>query len=267
MATAGASGLGGLEMLVKRVDPPREVSDRPFNNLLRRLSAADFALIAPHLTQEQAASNDLLYNPGDDVETVHFPCGPSLVSYLVTNEEGRDVETILIGREGAVGGIVSQGYLPAYTRITVKFGGPVARLNVGKLEAAKSKSASLRNIFARYADCLLAQIFQSTACNAIHSIEQRTAKWIISAMERTNGEDVVPLTHEQLSTLLGVGRSYTSRVMQAFKAEGILETRRGSILIRNPGALRIRACLCNEAVKAHFEEVLRGVYPVPEKGN
>jgi hypothetical protein len=254
-------------MLVKRENPTQEVSDRPFNNLLRRLNAADYALIAPHLSQEQAASNDLLYSPGDDVETVHFPCGPSLVSYLVTNEDGRDVETILIGREGAVGGIVSQGYLPAYTRITVKFGGPVARLNVGKLDAAKSKSASLRNIFARYADCMLAQIFQSTACNAIHSIEQRTAKWIISAMERTNGEDIVPLTHEQLATLLGVGRSYTSRVMQTFKAEGVLETRRGAILIRNPSALRIRACLCNEAVKDHFEEVLRGVYPTPEKGN
>ena len=85
---------------------------------------------------------------------------------------------------------------------------------------------------------MLAQMFQSTACNAIHSIEQRTAKWIISAMERTDGDDVVPLTHEQLATLLGVGRSYTSRVMQTFKAEGVLETRRGSILVRNREALQ-----------------------------
>jgi hypothetical protein len=150
---------------------------RPFNNLLRRLNDADFALIEPHLVPADAAPNDLLYSPGDPVETVHFPCGPSLVSYMVTNEDGRDVETILIGREGAVGGIVSQGYLPAYTRIAVKFAGPFVRLPVGKLDAAKSKSRTLSNIFARYADCMLAQIFQSTACNAIHSIEQRTAKW------------------------------------------------------------------------------------------
>ena len=151
---------------------------------------------------------------------MHFPCGPSLVSYLVPSEDGRDVETILIGREGAVGGIVSQGFLPAYTRIMVKFAGPFVRLPVGRLDAAKKQSATLNNVFARYADCMLAQIFQSTACNAIHSIEQRTAKWIISAMERTDGDDVVPLTHEQLATLLGVGRSYTSRVIQTFKAEG-----------------------------------------------
>jgi hypothetical protein len=241
--------------------------ERPFNNLLRRLNAADFALIAPHLAEVDANAGDVLYSPGDGVEIVYFPCGPSLVSYLVPNEDGRDVETILIGREGAVGGIVSQGYLPAYTRIMVKFTGPFARLSVGKLEAAKKQSPTLSNIFARYADCMLAQVFQSTACNAIHSIEQRTAKWILSAMERTDGDDVVPLTHEQLATLLGVGRSYTSRVIQTFKAEGVLETRRGSILVRNPDALKIRSCLCNEAVKSHFEEVLRGVYPDPEKGN
>jgi hypothetical protein len=254
-------------MLTRRETTIAVGGERPFNNLLRRLNDADYVLLALDLMQDDAQAGDLLYSPGEDVETVHFPCGPALVSYLVANEDGRDVETILIGREGAVGGIVSQGHLPAYTRIIVKFGGPFARLNVGKLEAAKTKSPSLRNIFARYADCMLAQIFQSTACNAIHSIEQRMAKWIISAMERTDGDNTVPLTHEQLATLLGVGRSYTSRVIQTFKAEGVLETRRGSILVRNADALRTRSCLCNEAVKNHFEEVLRRVYPDPENDN
>jgi Crp-like helix-turn-helix domain len=249
--------------MIARGNAARDL-ERPYNNLLRRLSANDFGLIAPHLTLEDSPPGELLYNPGDDVEIVHFPCGPSLSSYLVPHEDGRDVETILVGREGAVGGIVSEGYLPAYTRITVKFGGPFARLHVGKLHAAKLKSATLRNVFARYADCMLAQIFQSTACNAIHSIEQRTAKWIISAMDRADGRDIVPLTHEQLATLLGVGRSYTSRVIQSFKAEGILETRRGSVLVRNRDALRIKACVCDESVKNHFEEVLRGVYPTGE---
>ncbi len=183
-------------------------------------------MIEPYLEAADAAAGEVLYNPGDDVEIVHFPCGPSLTSFLVPNEDGRDVETILIGREGAVGGIVSHGSLPAYTRITVKVGGPFMRLRVTRLEAAKTTSVSLRHLFARYADCMMAQMFQSTACNAIHSIEQRTAKWIVAAMERT-GDHVVPLTHEQLSTMLGVGRSYTSRVILSFKAAGILETRRG----------------------------------------
>ncbi|MDE2062149.1 MAG: Crp/Fnr family transcriptional regulator [Bradyrhizobium sp.] len=240
---------------------PGQIGQRPNNNLLRRLNDSDYALISPYLSQDEPASDDLLYNPGDDVDTVHFPCGASLAAYLVPNEDGRDVETILVGREGAVGGIVSLGYLPAYTRITVKFGGPFVHLPITRLEQAKAVSVSLRNVFARYADCLLAQMFQSTACNAIHSIEQRTAKWIISALERTQGPNIVPLTHEQLATLLGVGRSYASRVIQIFKLEGLVETRRGSIVVRDPAGLRSRACHCNESVKNHFEEVLRGVYP------
>ncbi len=253
--------------MLTQPDQTADANDRPFNNLLRRVNSTDYALLAPHLSGGETRAGDLLYNPGDNVQTVHFPCGPTLVSYLVPNEDGRDVETVLIGREGAVGGIVSNGFLPAYTRITVKFGGPAVRLGVGKLDAAKAASPTLRNIFARYADCMLAQVFQSTSCNAIHSIEQRTAKWIVSAMERTDGNHTVPLTHEQLATLLGVGRSYASRVIQTFKAQGVLDTRRGAILVRDPDALRRHACLCNEAVKSHFEEVLRGVYPDPEKDN
>ncbi len=251
--------------MLKRREDTAQVVDRPYNNLLRRLNTADYALVEPHLVQEIVRPDELLYNPGDDVDVVHFPCGPSLASFLVTNEDGRDVETILVGREGAVGGIVSEGYLPAYTRIVVKFGGPFVKLPISRLDAAKKTSPALRNVFTRYADCMLAQVFQSTACNAIHSIEQRMAKWILSAMDRTDGDGVVPLTHEQFATLLGVGRSYASRVIQTFKTEGVLETRRGAILVRKPEALRMRACRCNESIKNHFEDVLRGVYPTGEE--
>lgn len=237
-----------------------DADNRPANNLLRRLRPADFALLVPHLEQQSWRGPDLIYNPGDDVELVHFPCGPSLVSFLVTNEDGRDVETVLVGREGAVGGIVSLGRLPAYCKIVVKFPGPFAKLPVRVLQEAKQQSITLRLLFARYADCLLAQVFQSTACNAIHSIEQRTAKWILAAMERT-GDQKVPLTHEQLATMLGVGRSYTSRVIQTFKAEGILGTQRGALLVRSLEALQARSCRCNDSVKSHFETVLQGLYP------
>src|SRR5262249_21267617 len=145
-------GAGGNLLMSVQRNKTSDAVERPFNNLLRRLNPADFALLAPHLTADEARPGDLLYNPRDNVQTVHFPCGPTLVTYMVPNEDGRDVETILIGREGAVGGIVSQGFLPAYTRITVKFGGPVVRLSVSKLDAAKASSMSLRQIFARYAD-------------------------------------------------------------------------------------------------------------------
>lgn len=240
-----------------------DTSHRPNNNLLRALSATDFELVRPHLRCESRAAGDLLYRPGDHVGSAYFPCGPSLVSYEVTDGDGRGVETVLVGREGAVGGIVSSGFLPAYCLINVKFEGPFVRVPILNIQAAKDRSPSFKNLFARYADCLMAQMFQATACNAIHSIEQRTAKWIAAAMDRT-GDTVVPLTHEQLAAMMGVGRSYTSRVLQAFRHEGILTTRRGALIVDDADKLRQRACRCNEAIKDHFDIVLRGVYPEPD---
>lgn len=107
-----------------------------------------------------------------------FRAGRALCHTLSPTRTAATSKPFWYGREGAVGGIVSEGYLPAYTRIKVKFGGPFVRLYVGKLNAAKAKSTTLRNVFARYSDCILAQMSQSTACNAIHSVEQRMAKWI-----------------------------------------------------------------------------------------
>ncbi|MGE0053435.1 MAG: Crp/Fnr family transcriptional regulator [Hyphomicrobium sp.] len=232
------------------------------NNLLRALREDDYRLIQSSLVEENRKGGDLLYRAGDNIGQVYFPCGPTLISYLVTSVDGREVETVLVGREGAVGGIVSSGHLPAYCMITVKFGGPVLRAPISAVQAAKEKSVSFKRLFSRYADCLLAQMFQATACNAIHSIEQRTAKWILAAMDRA-GNHIVPLTHDELASLMGVGRSYVSRVIQTLKADNILETSRGCLTVRNEAELRARACQCNESVKAHFETVLAGVYPDP----
>jgi hypothetical protein len=171
---------------------------------------------------------------------VHFPCGPSVAAFVIAIEDGREFDAALIGREGAAGGIVSHGSLPAFSRITVRFAGPFARLPVARLEAAKARSRTLAGLFARYADCLLALILQLTACNATHSIEQRAAKWMIAAAERT-GLERVPLTHEQLGMLLGVGRSYASRVVQKFKAARLVETRRKAFLVKNAEGLRAKA--------------------------
>lgn len=239
---------------------------RPANNLLNVLQPSELALLAKHLQPWHGDEGALLYNAGDNVDMVYFPCGPSLVSYLVPQLDGREIETILVGREGAVGGIVSSGRLPAYTRIAVKHSGPFVKMAVYRLEELKSQSPPLRYLFARYADCLLAQVFQSTACNALHSIEQRLAKWIIAAMDRT-GDHVVPLTHEQLASVLGVGRSYASRVMRTLKEEGILQTQRGSVIVRDRDLLHARACRCNESVRKHFDTVLQGVYPTIEESD
>lgn len=230
------------------------------NNLLNRLQPQDVDLIVPHLKTHRAPPNVVLYKEGQNVDTVYFPCGATLVSFLIDVEEGTAIETTLIGREGAVGGIVSHGQLPAYSRIMVQFGGDFVTLALPLLEAAKLKSRTLDSLFARYADCMVAQIFQATACNAAHTIEQRACKWIDAALERT-GTLEVPLTQERLSAMLGVGRSYISRVIGELKREDIVRVKRGKIIVSNRDALSRKACKCNQSVKEHFETVLTGVYP------
>ena len=211
------------------------------NNLLSRLAPADLDLLLPHFRPVSAEANAVLYDPGHSVQTVYFPCGNTIISFMIAMEDGAVVETTLVGREGAVGGIVSQGKLPAFTRIMVQKGGQFLALPVVLLDAAKSQSRNLDSLFSRYADCLLAQIFQSTACNACHDIEQRTAKWILSAMDRSDGNEV-PMTQDRLAAMLGVGRSYVSRIIKQFKDEKLLSVRRGRILVHDEVNLRRKSC-------------------------
>lgn len=230
------------------------------NNLLSFLKPSDLELLRPHLRAFHTESNTILYDPGQSVQTVYFPCYRTLVSFLVSTEDGGAVESLLVGREGAVGGIVSQGSLPAFSKIAIQSGGDLLSLPVGVLDECKTHSRAIDSLFARYADCLMAQLFQSAACNAVHSIEQRTAKWIGAAIERS-GSHEVPLTQERLAGMLGVGRSYISRVIGTFKEDGTLAVRRGHLVVRDEARLRSRACGCHEVVKAHFDVVLKGVYP------
>jgi CRP-like cAMP-binding protein len=232
-------------------------SERPANQLLLQLNERDFARISRDLTRVDIDRDTVLYQPGDPVDKVYFPCGRSLASFVLSLEGGREVDTLVVGHEGAVAGIINQRQSPAYSRIVVKLGGIFLSLETGKLEAAKQRSATLRGLFVSYADCVLAQLLQSVACNAVHSIEQRTAKWIVSTIERT-GNETVPLTHEQLAGMLGVGRSYASRVIETFKAQRILETHRGALVIQDLAALRAKACRCNEGIARHCKELFGG---------
>jgi CRP-like cAMP-binding protein len=229
------------------------------NGLLRALSSTDWAILRPVLEEWSGPPGKILYEPGDIVQFAYFPRMLSLISYFVVLSDGRSIETALIGHEGACGGIVSQGRLPAYARAQVQAGGSFLRIDLNSLEKAKKRSPTLHDLFARYADCLMAQIFQSVACNAAHSIEQRTAKWLLAAVERSGTFDLT-LTQEQLATMLGVGRSYLSRVVQSMKEDAVIETRRGGIGVRDVRKLRSRACECNAAVNRHFEQVLKGTY-------
>jgi CRP-like cAMP-binding protein len=230
------------------------------SNLLAALRARDQALIEPYLTECSFPSGYTLYEPGELVRHAFFPRFSSMAVFLVSLENGEVVETTMVGREGAMGGIVSQGSIPAYARSCVMHEGSFYRIASSDLERAKDQSAQIRHLFARYADCVMAQIFQSVACNASHTIQQRAAKWLCAAMDRTGVSDI-SMTQEQLASMMGIGRSYASRVVQRFKADRLVRTRRGGLNVLDRQGLLDRACSCNELVRRHFESVLEGVYP------
>jgi CRP-like cAMP-binding protein len=233
------------------------------NNLFQALSKTDQNLLVPHMQVVKAQIGDVLIEPGDNVKYCYFPCGPTLVSFMVLMEDARTVEVAIIGREGAVGGIVSQGKLPASCRTVVHYEGTLMRIELAKLEEAKQASVTIRHFFARYADCLLAQIFQSAACNATHTIEQRTAKWLMVVVGHTQAPEI-RIGQEQLAGLLGIGRSYVARVLGGLKARGIVLTMRGRMRIEKINELAAISCNCNKLVKQHFDTVLKGVYPTAE---
>ncbi|WP_132254292.1 Crp/Fnr family transcriptional regulator [Methylobacterium segetis] len=229
------------------------------NLLLKALHDDDRALLGPHLERHHYAKGDTLFSAGSAVSAISFPCEQTVATLVIAMQDGRSAETATIGREGAVGGVVSNGCLPASTHAVVQIGGPVLRMEATRLQEAKRRSATLRNLFTRYSDCLLAQVLQSVACNALHPIEARCLRWLLTLQDRI-GADTLPITHELLAAMLGVQRTYLTRIRRTLQQQGLIEVGRGRITILNRTSLENAACECHGNVKRHFETVLGAVY-------
>jgi CRP-like cAMP-binding protein len=230
------------------------------NRLLAALKPPDLELLLPSFTVHEYAAGKILQEAGTDVRYAWFPLAGAAASFVVAADANHLVDAALVGREGAVGGLVSTGRMPAYARAHVQFGGRFLRLPLSTLNDAKAISPTIANWVARYADCLVAQLFQSAACNASHTIAQRLARWLIATHDRV-GRDEIIVTQEQLGEMLGVGRSFINRSLRQFGNSGILGSRRRRVLILDIDRLRLVSCDCNERIRDHFDTILTGVYP------
>lgn len=229
------------------------------SDMLATLQQDDLALMQGRLKECTFKAGETLFEAGQSVDRCYFPSGGALCSFFIEMEDEQVVETILIGREGALGGVVSNAPLPAFARATVLHGGTFLTITINDLEDLKRRSPSIAHMFARYTDAVLAQVFQSIACNAVHSIEERAAKWLYAAIDRIDNNSV-SMTQEQLALMMGVGRSYASRVLQRFKRDGILRTRRGGLEVLDKVALKQRGCTCNNKVEKHYHAVMGRIY-------
>jgi len=200
-------------------------------------------------------AGDQLFAAGHEVDHAIFPIDTLMISLLVDLDRGRSVEVASIGKEGAIGGIISCGTAPAFSQSVVQIGGCAIAVPVRELEAAKQTSAHLRNLFCRYSDYLLSQVMQSVACNAVHSIEERAARWLLHTHDRIGGERIA-LTQETLAELLGVQRTTVNAVVRLLHEQGVIINRRGAIEVRDRSGLSRIACGCYQAVEDHFASVL-----------
>lgn len=230
------------------------------NRLLAALQPRDLELLLPAFTVHDFAAGKILQEAGSEVRYAWFPLDDAAASFVVAADANHLVDAALIGREGAIGGLVSTGHLPAYARAHVQFAGRFLRLPLSALAQAKAQSPTVVNWVARYSDCLVAQLFQSAACNASHTIAQRLARWLIATRQRI-GRDEIIVTQEQLGEMLGVGRSFINRSLRQFGTSGILGARRRRILILDLDRLTAIACDCNDRIHDHFDTILTGVYP------
>src|SRR3989344_2274476 len=145
---------------LERKDGARTVVRRA-NRLLGALSARDFEVLQPHLELVDLPRGKVLFEPGDDVVTTYFPCHRTMVSLLIVTRDGREVEAATVGREGAIGGIVSEGHKPAFGRAVMQIGGQALAIPTSHLEAAKTGSPRLADLLSRYPDALLAPMMPS----------------------------------------------------------------------------------------------------------
>jgi CRP-like cAMP-binding protein len=233
---------------------------RPGNQILRLLPRDAMEALAPALEYATVARHETLFEPGDDVTHVHFPLDSTAVAFVLPMRDGRTVEAATIGREGAVGGIISLGMKPAFTRATVQIPGALARIPIARLEAAKRAAPRIHQILTRYADCLTAQILQSVGCAALHSLEARSARWLLTMHDRLARPEL-PLTQESLAEMFGVARTYVTRIASKLQDRGAISYRRGVVRIVSRSLLEAQACECYMLIRQHYDRVLPGLYP------
>ena len=233
-----------------------ERTDEAFarNRLLATFPAEARALVEPHGSVMELELDSLVHDSGQDVVTTFFPFGPTMVSLCLDLPDGRTIEVASIGQEGAVGGIVSCGHAPAFARAKVIVAGPALKVPMVMLEQAKLRSGHIRNLFCRYSDYLLAQVMQSAACNAFHSIDARAARWLLTAQDRAGSR--IELTQEAFAGLLGAQRTTVNAVVRILQDEGLISSRRGIIQVIDRAGLRRRACECYGAIETHFGGII-----------
>jgi CRP-like cAMP-binding protein len=234
-------------------------ADHQANRLLAALEPDNFAYLEPFLEVVTLARGEVLYDTDQTIHFAFFPHG-AMVSLLTVMEEGGSVEMAVFGREAVLGFSGALVTRQSFGRYVVQMSGTASRMPMEQLHEAVVARPKLREMLLRFTEALLRQTFQIVACNAVHSVEARCCRWILSTHDRANG-DTLTLTHEFLAEMLGVQRSTVSLVTRALQTAGLISQRRGIIIVLDRAGLEEATCECYRIIRRSFERLLPGTYP------
>ncbi len=242
-------------MSTESIDPR---ANHRANHLLAAVEPGDFALLEPHLELVKLPHGQVLYEAGEVIRHIYFP-HQAVISLVNLMEDGSIVEVGVFGVEGAAGLFGALATREAFGRYIVQMPGTGSRILYKHLDEARAARSGLRHLLTNYNEALLAQTFQTVSCNAVHVVEARCCRWILSMQDRV-GQDSLPLTHEFLAEMLGVQRSTVSVVTRTLQTAGLIRQSRGGITVTDRAGLEETACECYGKIRRIYKRLLPGTY-------
>jgi CRP-like cAMP-binding protein len=223
------------------------------NRLLAALPPADLGLLAPYLQQVSLKQDAVLVRSGDRNEQVYFPHSGT-ISFMLDMPNGQTVATSVIGHEGAVGMLSVLGPSRSPTTAVVRVAGIASQISASRFHAACGQSSAIKHAVQTHTRALLMQLQHVAACNALHPVEARLARWLLHIHDRIDGS-FIPLTQEALSQLLGVRRTTVTLVVRKLRASGAVRSdRRGLVEIVRP-RLEEATCECYEVMRRKIDQI------------
>lgn len=231
------------------------------NRLLATLPPADIDLLVPHFRKVALERDTVLARTGDPVQRIYFPLN-GLVAFIMDMPSGETVATAVIGNDGAAGLLSAIGPTRSPVTTVVRIAGTALQISPAQFQAALRRSNAIRVVVQTLTRSLLAQFQHTAACNALHTVEARLARWLLQVHDRADG-DVLPLTQETLSELLGVRRPTVTHVVRRLRASGAIRSNRRSFIEIDRPRLEAAACECYQLMCRRIGKInsLEGMLP------
>jgi CRP-like cAMP-binding protein len=223
------------------------------NRLLDLLTEEDRQHLITQAETISLPSLEQLYPADGHIDSVYFPL-TLVASMLINAGQDDEVEVATIGNEGMLGSPVVLGVPRPVGRTLVQMRGMALKLSVETLHTHMAVQPGLRAVLSRYLDTLFRQIVQVCACNHLHSLEERCARWLLMTQDRVGG-DTFGLTQQYLAEIMGVRRATMNHVLRGFKSAGLLTYARGRMQILDRSRIEEIACPCYTLIWEDYQRL------------